>query len=136
MHGTAALPVLRDDFRCSLCRQKNAFHCEHDTPYRDQLIGSYDPEKPRVEPITNRKEPKRISVPKVSSSKKKRRHTNPVQQSSSNFHSSSNNSWDNGSHTNRTRKLERTPVSYAYTNSNQRHPKNEQKKKSGGCTIL
>jgi len=39
------LPPVRDDFRCSLCRQKNTFHCEHDTPYRDQLLGTYEQEK-------------------------------------------------------------------------------------------
>ena len=32
----------RDDFRCGLCRQKGAFHCEHDTPYRDQYLKIYD----------------------------------------------------------------------------------------------
>ena len=40
----STLPAVRDDFRCSLCRQKNTFHCEHDTPYRDQLLGTYDQE--------------------------------------------------------------------------------------------
>ena len=32
----------RNDFRCAVCRQKNAFHCEHDTPYRDQYLGTYE----------------------------------------------------------------------------------------------
>ncbi len=31
----------RTDFRCLLCRRKNAFHCEHDTPYRDRYLGTY-----------------------------------------------------------------------------------------------
>lgn len=38
----------RNDFRCGLCRQKNAFHCEHDTPYRDQYLGGYDSNTPRA----------------------------------------------------------------------------------------
>lgn len=33
---------IRDDFRCAVCRRKSAFHCEHDTPYRDELLGTYD----------------------------------------------------------------------------------------------
>lgn len=41
----STMAAVRDDFRCSLCRQKNTFHCEHDTPYRDQLLGTYDQEK-------------------------------------------------------------------------------------------
>ncbi|CAF1590216.1 unnamed protein product, partial [Didymodactylos carnosus] len=39
------LPI-REDFRCALCRQKNVFHCEHDTKYRDQILGTYDPSIP------------------------------------------------------------------------------------------
>ena len=38
----SGLASVRDDFRCSLCRQKNAFHCEHDTPYRDHILGTYN----------------------------------------------------------------------------------------------
>jgi hypothetical protein len=34
--------AMRYDFRCNLCRVKNVFHCEHDTPYRDQFLGIYD----------------------------------------------------------------------------------------------
>lgn len=37
----------RDDLRCTLCRQRDAFHCEHDTPYRDIYLGIFDPKLPR-----------------------------------------------------------------------------------------
>jgi hypothetical protein len=33
---------MRYDFRCNICRQKSVFHCEHDTPYRDQYLGISD----------------------------------------------------------------------------------------------
>jgi hypothetical protein len=36
----------RSDYRCSICRQKSAFHCEHNTPYRDQFLDTYGQEKP------------------------------------------------------------------------------------------
>jgi hypothetical protein len=36
----------RGDFRCALCRDKGCFHCEHDTPYRDQYLGTYDANTP------------------------------------------------------------------------------------------
>jgi hypothetical protein len=35
-------PPERTDLRCAVCRQKNTFHCEHDTPYRDIYLGMYD----------------------------------------------------------------------------------------------
>ncbi|CAF1027600.1 unnamed protein product, partial [Didymodactylos carnosus] len=35
------LPI-REDFRCAICRQKHVFRCEHDTKYRDQILGTYD----------------------------------------------------------------------------------------------
>jgi len=53
----SGLAPVRDDFRCSLCRRKNAFHCEHDTPYRDQLLGSYDQEKPYMGSKNSRRDP-------------------------------------------------------------------------------
>jgi len=28
----------RQDYRCGVCHMKNVCHCEHDTPYRDQLL--------------------------------------------------------------------------------------------------
>ncbi|CAF0942807.1 unnamed protein product [Rotaria sp. Silwood1] len=43
MTTTASYSDTREDFRCGLCRQKGAFHCEHDTPYRDIYLGTYDP---------------------------------------------------------------------------------------------
>jgi hypothetical protein len=52
----SGLATVRDDFRCSLCRQKNAFHCEHDTPYRDQLLGTYDQVKPHMSASSSRRE--------------------------------------------------------------------------------
>jgi len=57
----SGLAVVRDDFRCSLCQRKNAFHCEHDTPYRDQLLGTYDQEKPRMSASNSRRESHRTS---------------------------------------------------------------------------
>jgi len=35
----------RSDYRCSICRQKNVFNCEHNTPYRDQFLDTYGQEK-------------------------------------------------------------------------------------------
>ena len=55
MTMTANSFSVRDDFRCGLCRQKNAFHCEHDTPYRDQYLGVYDPSNPQSMPVNNRR---------------------------------------------------------------------------------
>jgi hypothetical protein len=52
----AGLAPVRDDFRCSLCRQKNVFHCEHDTPYRDQLLGMYGQEKPHMTSANSRRQ--------------------------------------------------------------------------------
>jgi hypothetical protein len=40
-------PPTRDDFRCFVCRNKEAFHCEHDTPYRDQYLGTFNASSPR-----------------------------------------------------------------------------------------
>jgi hypothetical protein len=37
----------RGDFRCAVCRDKACFHCEHDTPYRDIYLGTYDDTTPR-----------------------------------------------------------------------------------------
>ncbi len=58
----AAIPglTLRDDFRCSLCQRKNAFHCEHDTPYRDQLLGTHDQAQSSMSSTTDRRESRRI----------------------------------------------------------------------------
>lgn len=30
--------TMRGDYRCLICRQKDVFHCEHDTPYRDRFL--------------------------------------------------------------------------------------------------
>ncbi|CAF1355848.1 unnamed protein product [Rotaria sordida] len=35
------------DLRCGICRQKGIFYCEHDTPYRDQYLGTFDATTPR-----------------------------------------------------------------------------------------
>lgn len=48
----------RTDFRCGLCRQKGAFHCEHDTPYRDQYLASYDSNTPRTSVGSNNRRSK------------------------------------------------------------------------------
>ncbi|CAF1277652.1 unnamed protein product [Adineta ricciae] len=37
-------PSVRDDYRCSICRQQNAFRCEHDTRYRDQFLDNFGQE--------------------------------------------------------------------------------------------
>lgn len=42
MDSFGGLAPVRDDFRCAVCQRKHAFHCEHDTPYRDQILGTYD----------------------------------------------------------------------------------------------
>lgn len=35
---------VRDDYRCHMCRQQNAFRCEHDTRYRDQFLDNFGQE--------------------------------------------------------------------------------------------
>ena len=47
---------VREDFRCLLCRQRNVFHCEHDTPYRDQYLGATDQERLEMNPTSGRRE--------------------------------------------------------------------------------
>ena len=47
---------MRGDFRCSLCQQRNVFHCEHDTPYRDQYLGSTDQERLQSNATSGRRE--------------------------------------------------------------------------------
>jgi hypothetical protein len=51
-------PAVREDFRCGLCRQKNVFHCEHDTPYRDRYLGAYDQERIDMDPNDQRRQPR------------------------------------------------------------------------------
>ncbi len=46
----------RTDFRCVLCRRMNAFHCEHDTPYRDRYLGTY------IDPSENHNHHRRKSM--------------------------------------------------------------------------
>lgn len=40
MFDNSAHRSIRTDFRCAICRRKNTFHCEHDTPIRDQFLGA------------------------------------------------------------------------------------------------
>jgi len=44
----------RTDFRCGICQRKDAFHCEHATPYRDQYLIMKDSNIPRNSFITSR----------------------------------------------------------------------------------
>ena len=55
----------RSDLRCSLCRQKNAFHCEHNTPYRDQFLDGYGQEKPHNQRDSHRKSSNTNNYPVV-----------------------------------------------------------------------
>ena len=48
-------PMMRYDFRCNLCRIKNVFHCEHDTPYRDQFLGLQDENTSGPNSVNNQK---------------------------------------------------------------------------------
>lgn len=45
----------RNDFRCEVCRQKSVFHCEHDTPYRDQYLGTSEENFSRRTPNSSRR---------------------------------------------------------------------------------
>jgi hypothetical protein len=125
----SGLPGVRDDFRCSLCRQKNTFHCEHDTPYRDQLLGTYDQEKPHIATTNSRRTSQRIGS-----------HNN-----NSNNHSTRNNDMHNA-HTGRNansnsdarhqqgKRPDNNPV--LITNANGSTGTYEQKKKNKSCVIL
>ncbi|CAF0944402.1 unnamed protein product [Adineta steineri] len=48
--------IQQEDFRCAICRQKNVFHCEHNTPYRDQFRDTYVPERLHMMSTTNQRE--------------------------------------------------------------------------------
>ena len=73
------LPSVRDDFRCSICRQKNAFHCEHDTPYRDQLLGLSDQANFRITTGNSRRHSQRTDLSKNTSLDKQMQNTNTGQ---------------------------------------------------------
>ncbi|CAF1114437.1 unnamed protein product [Rotaria magnacalcarata] len=142
----SGLASVRDDFRCSLCVQKHTFHCEHDTPYRDQLLGSYDSSKPHSVSSNSRREPRRTRPSKTPPTSENTRHTTPGKSSTSkskskshSISSSNSNSNPNASMHNQQSRQPSIPNTnpHANTNTNMQHSikRNEQKKK-GGCTIL
>ncbi len=118
---------VRDDFRCSLCRQKNTFHCEHDTPYRDQLLGTYDQEKPYMISSNSRRESNRT-----------RSHTNNYNNPPTNHRTQNTPTGrDMKSHADPRYEQGRRPDNSASPTPNQYYTeKNEQKKKNKSCVIL
>lgn len=58
MDSFGGLAPVRDDFRCYVCRRKHAFHCEHDTPYRDQMLGTFDRGDDPIRSSNSRHRPK------------------------------------------------------------------------------
>lgn len=134
------LPAVRDDFRCSLCRHKHAFHCEHDTPYRDQLLGSYDAERPEVAPTTSRRDSQRTRASNNTSSHSKKRNkatTNSIRANSPTHHEAPAQSTDFESAREPQRSSRRQDdYSAPNTHRNNSIKEHEQKKKKGGCIIL
>ena len=124
----SGLAPVRDDFRCSLCRQKNAFHCEHDTPYRDQLLGSYDQEKPHMGSKNSRSDPHRKHSSNNhyndSTSNNKMQHINIGQNVNPNTDPRYQQS----------RKIENSPSTTPYSYDHTRI--NEKKTKNKSCVIL
>lgn len=45
MPSYGGVQTVRDDYRCLMCRQKDVFHCEHDTPYRDRFLLAKEQER-------------------------------------------------------------------------------------------
>ena len=126
MANFSGLANVRDDFRCSLCRQKSAFHCEHDTPYRDRLLGTYDQEKPVTITTNSRRESHRTGA-----------------HNHNNHHSTKNNGMHNantGKHLNPivdTRYQQgRRPDNNTAPNTNNYTKTNGQTKKNKSCVIL
>lgn len=118
-------PSVRDDFRCEPCRQKNAFHCEHDTPYRDQLLGTYDQDKSQFVPANSRRETQRMNSSKKNSAGNQTRPTANRQSTKQN----------NGAQNPPARR----PMSddpFMNPNYNANYQKPQKEKKSKGCTIL
>jgi uncharacterized cupredoxin-like copper-binding protein len=112
----------RGDFRCGICQQKNVFHCEHDTPYRDQYLGTNDPNTSRTHMNSSRQSTTHVGM-----------HNN---------HSSKNN---NGLHTERNvnskagaqgQKSDKTTVDNHNNNTNGSSKTFEPNKKSKSCVIL
>jgi len=58
----------RQDYRCGVCQMKNVFHCEHDTPYRDQYLNMFDPKLPRNTFIDSKNSRKKQSSSSTSAS--------------------------------------------------------------------
>jgi hypothetical protein len=123
----SGLAVVRDDFRCSLCQRKNAFHCEHDTPYRDQLLGTYDQEKPRMSASNSRRESHRTSS-----------HIHNNNLSNHNTQQKVTTGKNAGAPYQHGRKSETSTVSHTNTNPNSSDyvKTHEQKKKNKSCVIL
>ncbi|CAF0925973.1 unnamed protein product [Rotaria sordida] len=101
----------REDFRCGVCRQKGAFHCEHDTPYRDIYLGTFDPKELR-NIVINTEKPKNRSK-------------------------TYDNSTSNGINSNTNVQYQQSKQFKTTSTTNQNATKNiEQDKKSKSCTIL
>jgi hypothetical protein len=118
----SGLASVRDDFRCSVCRQKNAFHCEHDTPYRDQLLGTYN----QVTTTSRRDNHRTGSHVTNSASSYNATHTTSTGQSTNARHQQHGRIQENSAVSHTTI----NPVSYSHDGTY------EQKKKKKTCVIL
>jgi hypothetical protein len=146
--------AVRDDFRCSLCRQKSAFHCEHDTPYRDQILGTYDQEEQYVRTTNSGKASHRTGSHNNKNStttSNQMHHTNTGKashQTGSHHNKNSTTTSNQMQHTN-TEKNTNSKAGAQYqqvkrpehntlsnTNPNGSIKKHEQKKKNKSCVIL
>ena len=119
----SGLAAVRDDFRCSICRQKSAFHCEHDTPCRDRLLGVYDAERFRFVTTNSRRNSQRKVSSKSKSGNEKYPNINHGTHINSNMSTQSQNY--------------QQPTNRPLPNANTNIPsKQNERKKGKSCTIL
>jgi hypothetical protein len=120
MTMSADYPPTRDDFRCFVCRNKEVFHCEHDTPYRDQYLGTFNANSPRNTLIIR---PRTTSESKNVNSKSNGG-TNPSRQIKSNV----------GARNQKNKKLDQKNT--ADNEADQTPEEDEETPKSKSCVIL
>jgi hypothetical protein len=56
-----SLSFVRGDFRCGVCQRKNAFHCEHETPYRDKYLDFDTDERSQTNRTNDQQDTKKIA---------------------------------------------------------------------------
>jgi hypothetical protein len=116
---------VRDDFRCGVCRQKNVFHCEHDTPYRDRYLGAYEQEKPYMASTNSQRESHHSGS-----------HNNKNHSTNSNGTQNTNNGRNVNAIVNSKYQPGNKSDNHSSANANGSLTTDEQKKKNKSCVIL